>query len=88
MYKRQVFNTVPSIVIGKNELANARKDTLFIDLASKPGGIDFEEARLCGVDTIWSLSLPGKVAPVTAGNIIKETIINILNQEENSPRKK
>jgi dipicolinate synthase subunit A len=44
-------------------------------------GIDFEQAKICGVDTIWSLSLPGKVAPVTAGDIIKETILNILKQE-------
>ena len=34
-----VFNTVPAIVIGRNELTLARKDTLFIDLASKPGGV-------------------------------------------------
>lgn len=76
-----VFNTVPAPVIDKNVLRNAKKSTLFIDLASKPGGIDFEEARLCGIDTIWSLSLPGKVAPVTAGEFIKDTVLNILRQE-------
>lgn len=36
-----VFNTVPAIVIGRNELMAARKETLFIDLASKPGGVDY-----------------------------------------------
>lgn len=73
-----VFNTVPAMVIGKEEFRKARKDTLFIDLASKPGGIDFEEAKLCGINAVWLLSLPGKVAPLTAGRMIAETILNII----------
>ena len=77
-----VFNTVPAPVIDKAVLNKAQKSTLFIDLASKPGGIDFDEARLCGIDTIWSLSLPGKVAPATAGEFVKDTILNIIEQEE------
>ena len=28
--------------------------------------------------TIWAFSLPGKVAPITAGNIICQTIINMI----------
>jgi len=76
-----VFNTVPAPVIDKQVLKKSKKSTLFIDLASKPGGIDFEEARLCGIDTIWSLSLPGKVAPATAGEFVKDTILNIIEQE-------
>lgn len=76
-----VFNTVPAMVIGKEEFKKARKDTLFIDLASKPGGIDFEEAKICGINAIWLLSLPGKVAPLTAGEIIAETILNIIENQ-------
>ena len=76
-----VFNTVPAPVIDKKVLKNSKNSTLFIDLASKPGGIDFEEARLCGIDTVWSLSLPGKVAPATAGEFVKDTILNIIEQE-------
>ena len=56
------------------------KDTLIIDLASKPGGVDMDAARDLGVKVIWALGLPGKVAPVTAGNIIKETICNIFSE--------
>lgn len=74
-----VFNTVPQCVIGRKELLSAR-DTLIIDLASKPGGVDMEAARDLGIKVIWALGLPGKVAPVTAGNIIKETICNIFSE--------
>lgn len=74
-----VFNTVPQCVINRPQLVGA-KDALIIDLASKPGGIDMDAARDLGVKVIWALGLPGKVAPVTAGNIIKETICNIFSE--------
>ena len=44
-------------------------------------GVDFEAARLLGKNVIWALSLPGKVAPVTAGRIIYETVMNILEEQ-------
>ena len=74
-----VFNTVPEKVIGTEVLSGA-KNTLIIDLASKPGGVDMEKAKDYGVRVIWALGLPGKVAPVTSGNIIKETILNIFSE--------
>lgn len=74
-----VFNTVPHRVIDRSILLEA-KGTLIIDLASKPGGVDLEAARDAGVEVVWALGLPGKVAPLTAANIIKETIYNIFNE--------
>lgn len=75
-----IFNTIPSVILDVNKLRKIRKDCLVIDLASKPGGIDFESAKNLGIKVIWALSLPGKVAPVTAANFIKETIYNIVNE--------
>lgn len=46
----------------------------------KPTGVDFDAAARLGVKAIWALSLPGKVAPVTAGRVIKNTIYNILSE--------
>jgi len=40
-----IFNTIPSIVLDENLLRKVNKDCLLIDLASKPGGIDFEKAK-------------------------------------------
>ena len=74
-----LINTVPHRVI-EREALNCAKNTLIIDLASKPGGVDMEAARDGGVRVIWALGLPGKTAPVTAGNIIKETICNIFSE--------
>lgn len=75
-----IFNTVPSLVLDFRLLPKINKDCLIIDLASKPGGVDFEVARDLGKKVIWALSLPGKVAPDTAGDIIKDTIVNILEE--------
>ena len=74
-----IFNTVPTLVIGRETLC-AAKNALIIDLASKPGGVDIASAKDVGTKVIWALGLPGKVAPVTAGNIIKETIYNIFSE--------
>ena len=51
---------------------------MIIDLASAPGGVDMDYAKQSRMNVIWALSLPGKVAPLTAGKIIKESIENIL----------
>ena len=44
------------------------------------GGVDLEAAARLGRNVIWALSLPGKVAPVTAGAAIKNTIYNMLHE--------
>lgn len=77
-----IFNTIPSLILTANVLSRVKQDALIIDLASKPGGMDFDAARTLGLHAIWALSLPGRVAPVTAGIIIKDTITNILSEME------
>ncbi len=77
-----IFNTVPKPLLDKDTLLKVNKNSLVIDLASSPGGIDFDAARKMGIKVIWALSLPGKVAPDTAGDIIGKTIIDILEDLE------
>ena len=75
-----VFNTVPAKLLGCTALSLLKKGTPVIDLASKPGGVDFEAARTIGTNVIWALSLPGKTAPVTAGEIICSTVLTIMEE--------
>lgn len=77
-----IFNTIPTIVLKNDVLKQISDDTLIIDLASKPGGIDFETASQMKKRVIWALSLPGKVAPITAGEIIGSTVLNIIKELE------
>lgn len=78
-----IINTVPARVLGETRLKEVSKDCLIIDLSSKPGGMDFIAASNLGLKAIWALSLPGEVAPVTSGVIIKNTIYNIIHEQSN-----
>ena len=75
-----IFNTVPVMLFGRDILKGMEKETLLIDLASRPGGVDFNAAAEMQIKTIWALSLPGRVAPKTAGAIIKKTILNMIKE--------
>lgn len=75
-----VFNTAPAQVLGVEELAALKEGALVIDLASRPGGVDMDAAAALGVRVVWALSLPGKVAPVTSGRYIKDTVYHIMEE--------
>lgn len=75
-----IINTIPSIILNENNLKYVNKETLLIDLASNPGGIDQNIAKKLGLKFIWALSLPGKIAPVTSAEFIKNTVYNILDE--------
>lgn len=76
-----ILNTVPHRIFKKEQIAAIQADCLFVDLASVPGGIDWEAAKQAGLKTIWALSLPGKVAPFSSGKIISDTLTNLLEQK-------
>lgn len=76
-----VFNTVPAMIFTAHTLAKTCRQALVIDLASKPGGVDFDSAKRLGIKTIHALSLPGRVAPKASGEIIKKTIFNMLEED-------
>lgn len=53
-----IINTVPSLLLDSDCLKKIPTDTLILDLASKPGGVDFSYASQLGLKVIWALSLP------------------------------
>lgn len=69
-----IFNTAPKLIFDRELLSRFEPSALFIDLASKPGGIDLAAASELGIRAIWALGLPGKTAPVTSGEIIADTV--------------
>ena len=76
-----IFNTVPHWLFNKEVLRTIPKETLLIDLASAPGGIDVDAAAGLGLSVVWALSLPGKYAPVSAGEIIADTVLSQMRKE-------
>lgn len=76
-----IFNTVPAKIIDRALLQELERCRFVIDLASGKGGVDFAAANACGIKAIHALSLPGKVAPFTAGEIICDCVVELLVRE-------
>lgn len=77
-----IFNTIPVKLLDKDKLKLVNKDTLIIDLASNPGGVDLVVAKQIGINVIWALSLPTKVAPRSAAKYLKDAIDRIIEESQ------
>ncbi|MBE6604510.1 MAG: dipicolinate synthase [Ruminococcaceae bacterium] len=75
-----VFNTVPQRIFTKEVLKALPEELLLVDLASTPGGFEGAALAALGRRVIFALSLPGKYAPLTAGEIIADTILKKIGQ--------
>lgn len=71
-----IFNTIPFCVLDKETLKRINKNTIIIDLAQAPGGLDYNFARDLNLKALYCPSLPGRVAPYTAGKILKDALLN------------
>ena len=76
----KIINTVPAMILDEKLLGVMDKNSLIIDLASRPGGVDHETAAKLNRRVVWALGLPAKAAPMTAGEIIARTVTDILNE--------
>ena len=75
-----IVNTVPAMVLNENMLQSVSKDCYIIDIASAPGGVDFETCAKLGIQAKLAPALPSKIAPKTAAlylfKFIKDYIVN------------
>ena len=75
-----IINTIPFQILNEERLNLVKKDVVLIDLASNPGGVDRKAAKEKELKLIWALSLPGKVAPITSAEFIKEVLYHVLEE--------
>lgn len=73
-----LINTVPVKVIDRDVMLHLNPDCLLIETASAPFGIDFQAAKELAFEVVKAGSLPGKVAPRTAGEIIGRSVLPII----------
>jgi len=73
-----LFNTIPDLVITAQVIAALPPSALIIDIASAPGGTDFQAAKMRGIKAFHELGIPGKVAPLTAGRILADVIPRLI----------
>lgn len=82
-----IFNTIPHIIIDEKRVELLKENVCIIDLASNPGGVDFEALKKRNINTSWYLQIPSKDSPYTAAKYIKDTLDKIIGEEETWEKK-
>ena len=76
-----IFNTVPAPILTTEVLSDKKPPCFIIDLASLPGGVAADILLPDGCRVLHALSLPGKVAPLSAARAVFDTVDTILHEE-------
>lgn len=75
-----IFNTIPALVLDQNCLALLKPETVIIDIASAPGGIDYDYAMRRGLKARLCPGLPGKISPKSSADILANEIILLMKE--------
>ncbi len=78
-----IINTVPHPVLNETELKVLKQSCIILDLASFPGGVDNHVAKSLGLTVLNGRGMPSKFTVQTAGELIGEAIIDIIEEEFN-----
>ncbi len=74
-----IFNTVPALIFTADVLSQLKKKAVLIDLASRPGGCDFEYSASNGINCRLYPALPDQYSPLTSVSVFHDTIIKIID---------
>lgn len=69
-----LVNTVPAPVVTKLLIRELPRDAYILDIASKPGGTDFDCAMESGIAADLVLSIPGQFSPKSSAYILARAI--------------
>lgn len=73
-----IFNTVPKKVFDRELLAKMRKNVMIFDIASAPGGVDYDVAERMGIEAAIYPSLPGKYSPEASARILASAVKRVM----------
>ena len=76
-----IFNTAPELLLTGPVLEQLRPGTLVVDLASKPGGVDWDTAKALGIKTVQALALPGRLTPMSGALAIRDAVYELCEEE-------
>ena len=75
-----IFNTAPQLLLTRPELEQMSPGVLIVDLASRPGGVDWKTAREMELKAVHALALPGQLTPVSGAIAIQHAIYQICEE--------
>ena len=61
-------------------LEQLRPGVLIVDLASRPGGVDWKAAKDLGIKAVHALALPGQLTPVSGALAIQHAIYHLCEE--------
>ncbi|MCL2383224.1 MAG: hypothetical protein FWC79_03570 [Oscillospiraceae bacterium] len=64
-----IFNTVPAMILDESRIDKLKKECIIVDLASKPGGVDFEKAKEKRIEAILALRSSGESRTIISSKI-------------------
>lgn len=73
-----IFNTIPAMVLDARLIDMIHPDAVVIDIASSPGGTDFDACKKKGITAKLSLGLPGRYSPKTSAKILLRGMMSSL----------
>ncbi|WP_416150899.1 dipicolinic acid synthetase subunit A [Salipaludibacillus sp. HK11] len=76
-----IINTIPAQVLTADIISKMPSHVLIIDIASNPGGTNFEFAEKRAIQAILAPGLPGLVAPKTAGIQLGNVLSTLLQKQ-------
>ena len=75
-----IFNTIPALILTEACLCHVTPEATIIDIASAPGGVDYEYAMKHNLNAKLCLGLPGKVSPKTSADILVTKIDSFIKE--------
>lgn len=78
-----LINTIPCPLFGEPLLEKTPPGITIIDIASAPGGVDFDYCKKTGRGARLCPGLPGKYAPETSAKILYEALTAYLDMQNN-----
>ena len=78
-----IFNSIPALVLDNTLLSKVSKDVVIIDIASFPGGLDYEKAKELKLNAHLCLGIPGKISPKASAQILSDKVFHhIYNRKK------
>ena len=74
-----IFNSIPTCILDSCLLSRLSKEVVIIDIASAPGGLDYEKANELGLNANLCLGIPGKIAPKASAKILADVVLNHIH---------
>ena len=73
-----IFNTIPNIILKEDILRKVSVNSIILDIASLPGGVDKNAANKYNICVKHSLGIPGKYSPRSSGIAIAKDLLDYI----------